>query len=532
MRALHIFIAIVISIIITSSIIWVAPNTRAADEPNVFLNTSEIAAIKAQVQAGNQPWKSGFDRLKKDADDALNNGPYSVTTNGGPNGGHNYRTEQPYCGWKRVDGKDPDCRDGKINPQADRQDYQYAIDVSAKVRDLGLAYALTDDERYAERAAYLIRVWAIDSNTRMEPRYTDGQSNIELSITMPGLFYGADLISTSSSWSDGEQQAFEQWVRDFMSSARSWTGSNNFEWWRLVTISAGGAFLDDAEILNYAFDRYEKVLPEHIGEDGQMIKELGRTKSLMYSLYSLNAMTQIAEIARHNGRNLYDYTSDGNSLKQALDFHSPYAIDQSSWGRQQIAPIEEKDVAHYEMAYSYFGDQAYLATIEEWGRPLYERRTMGLVSLTHAAQGGGIVINPPTDPDPTPEPDPSPEPTPEPDPTVFGLIDLAGITDGELVDRQLYIEAIVNGDNVDRVEFELLGPDGYVYTNTESSAPYALIGDDGETLFALNNLDLADGKYTLKAIAYDGEGNTSERMESFIILSEGIQRTYLPMVAQ
>ncbi|MEM8535878.1 MAG: hypothetical protein AAGF95_33940, partial [Chloroflexota bacterium] len=158
------------------------------------------------------------------------------------------------------------------------------------------------------------------------------------------------------------------------------------------------------------------------------------------------------------------------------------------------------------------------------------RRTMGWVSLTHAAQGGDIVINPPTDPDPTPEP--GPDPTPEPDPTVFGLIDLDGITDGELVDRQLYIEAIVNGENVDRVEFELLGPDGYRYTNSESSAPYALIGDDGETLFALNTLDLADGKYTLTAVAFDTEGNTSERTEGFIVLSEGIQRTYLPMVTR
>ncbi|MEM8536143.1 MAG: alginate lyase family protein, partial [Chloroflexota bacterium] len=419
MRALHISIAIVISIVITSSIVWVAPNIRAADEPNVFMNASQIAAVKAQIQAGNQPWAASFDRLKKDADDALNKGPYSVSKNGGPNGGHNYRTEQPYCGWKRVDGKDPDCRDGKINPQADRQDYQEAIDIGAAVRDLGLAYAFTDDERYAERAAYLIRVWALDADTRMEPRYTDGQSNIELSITMPGLFYGADLISTSASWPESERRAFEQWTRDFVSSGRSWTGSNNFEWWRLVTVASGGAFLDDAETLDYAFDRYEKVMPDHVGEDGQMVKELGRTKSLMYSLYSLNAMTQIAEIARHNGRNLYDYTSGGNSLKQALDYHAPYATDQSSWGRQQIAPIEAKDVAHYEMAYAYFGDQAYLDTLDEWGRPLYERRTMGWVSLTHAAQGGDIVINPPTDPDPTPEP--GPDPTPEPDPTVFGL---------------------------------------------------------------------------------------------------------------
>ena len=353
------------------------------DGANVYLSKQQIESIRDKVRSGDGPWQGYYDRLIDDARDALDAGPYSVTRNGGPDGEHNYFTELPYCGWKRVDGKEPDCRDGQINPQADRADYEAAIAVSRAVRDLGLAYALSGEERYAERAAYLIRVWAVDEDSRMNPRFTNGQSRIELSITMPGLFYGADLISGSSSWSSDEQRAFRSWVNEFVDSGKSWTGENNFEAWRLVFVASGAAYADDRGDLEYVYDRFKEILPEHIGSEGQMVQELGRTKSLMYSLYSLNAFTQVAEIARHNGEDLYGYSRNGRSLKLALDYHVPYVINPDRWQRQQISPIEPKDVAHYEMAYRYYGDEDYLQAINEWDRPLNETRTMGPVTLTH-----------------------------------------------------------------------------------------------------------------------------------------------------
>ncbi|MEM8535109.1 MAG: alginate lyase family protein, partial [Chloroflexota bacterium] len=512
MRLLHAFVVLIVSTIIVSSIIIVAPHTNAADEPNVFISASDIAAIKSQVQANNEPWKSSYNRVLSDANAALDKGPYHVAKNGGPNGGRDYRTELPYCGWKRVDGKDPDCRDGQINPQADRRDYEEAINFGAAVRDLGLAYAFTNDERYAQRAAYLIRVWAIDSDTRMSPKYTDNQSRIELSITMPGAFYGADLIRGSSSWPQNEQDAFEDWVDDFLGTSR-WTASNNFEIWRLVTIASGGAFLNDQSELNYAFDRYKQVLPSHIGEQGQMTQELGRTKSLTYSLYSLNALTQIAEIASHNGVNLYDYTSGGRGLKTALDYHAPFSIDQSSWSRQQISPIESRDISHYEMAYNHFGEGRYLQVLQEWGRPLFERRTMGWVTLTHARLEGGPSEPSPTPPAPTEPPAPTPPPSSD-----VEITDLTGVSNDTTIQGNLTSEAQVSGSGVERVDFTLSGPDGYVYEKTEKHAPYSLAGDEnnGQTLKSLDTTTMPNGEYTLTATAFSSNGN-DERVEQFVV---------------
>ncbi|NOK62353.1 MAG: hypothetical protein GFH27_549331n93 [Chloroflexi bacterium AL-W] len=447
--------------------------------PHVYVNASELRVIQDHIRSGDQPWRAANDSLMSEANRALTAGPYRVTSNGGPNGGHDYFTEAPYCGWKRVDGRDPDCRDGEINPQANRQDYNTAIAVGKDVRALGLAYALTDDEHYARRAAYLIRVWALDSSTRMTPKFTNGQSNIELAITMPGLFYGTDLIRNSSAWSSSDQQAFERWSRDFLASGRRWSGTNNFEVWRLVFLASGGAVANDNDTLRYAFDRYKQILPEHIGSRGEMVKELGRTKSLMYSLYALNAFTQVAEIAHHNGTNLYDYSRNGRNLKLALDYHAPYAIDPSRWQRQQIAPIEEKDIAHYEVAYAYFRDSDYKRVIDDWGRPLYEQRTMGPVTLTHAAGNGN----------------PAPPPAPTAAPSQLEVTDLMGLTRDGTVSGAVRVEAAITGQ-ADRVVFAIRGAQNA--DHTEQQAPYVLFGDN----YRWDTNRYPDGDYEVRATAY------------------------------
>jgi hypothetical protein len=56
-----------------------------------------------------EPWKTAYDAMMSDADTALGSGPFSVTFNGGPNGGHDYHTDPPYTS------------DGVFDPNADRR---------------------------------------------------------------------------------------------------------------------------------------------------------------------------------------------------------------------------------------------------------------------------------------------------------------------------------------------------------------------------------------------------------------------------
>ena len=60
-----------------------APAALAQEtHPRMYLDSGEIAAIKAQVQAGAAPWKAAYDRMISNANAALSQGALSVTFGG------------------------------------------------------------------------------------------------------------------------------------------------------------------------------------------------------------------------------------------------------------------------------------------------------------------------------------------------------------------------------------------------------------------------------------------------------------------
>lgn len=354
----------------------VTPTTTpgASGHPNMYLDKSEIDAIKTSITSGGpvleeqKPWKIAYDNLMVDANTALNANIQSVTY-GGP---------IPPSG---------DIHD-EYTIDSDRTDYSALINVSKYVRSLGLAYAITGNSKYAEKALVFIRKWTIDPDTKMNPKFTTYGSRIELSITMPGMFYGADLIWNYPGWDNAEKEEFKKWTRQMIASAKTWSAEQNFENWRLVFISSASIITEDQNSRNYAFAKWKDIISSQMDTDGKMVLELNRETSLSYSLYAVNAMIQTAEIARHYGVDLYNYKlEDGRGLELALDYHARYVINPSLWQYSQTRTYDGANAALYELAYKFKQKPSYLAAMNRWGRPMYETRTMGPVTLTHSFKG-------------------------------------------------------------------------------------------------------------------------------------------------
>lgn len=332
------------------------------EHPRIYLNQSEVNFIKTKLN--QEPWQSAYNALISEANSLLSQGPWSVTFGGSSS--HNYQDEP------------------------NREDYIAAINVGKAVRSLGLAYSFSGNPVYAERAIYLIDVWALDPATYMNPHYTTWQGIIELSITMPGMFYGADMIYNYPGWNENDREDFLQWVNDLgvKFTTLSSVPDNNFDNWRCVLVGSAGVLTHDAGLMNFAFNRYKYNVPRHIDDYGHMIKEWGRGSGLGYSTYSMNALIQVAEIANNQGINLYAY--DSSRLKLAYDFHAPILASTdptAAWiaatGKSQVPDYNGDNVASYELAYNYWRDVDYEAVINRWGRPMYDGRTMGGTTLTH-----------------------------------------------------------------------------------------------------------------------------------------------------
>lgn len=393
----YFLLLIVFSFFMTVVPVPVVSQTEAAQpgetHPNMFLNQAEIDAIRARIAAGDEPWTSAFQALIAQADAALTMEPPSVV--GGAIPYHPSEANWYFsCAPSSVDN----------NPRCDnRHDYRQAIAVSHTVRDLALAYAFTDIAQYAEKALELIRAWMLDPDTYMEPRFRGDQSIIELSITLPGLFYGIDLIWHYPGWDADEKAAVQAWVSTFGWQAtteytevwETYGQDANFENWKNSLIAAAGVVAEDPALRQFAWDWYRTLIPLQYdappntsmvdGVDNcRRWGDFGRGSGLFYSLFGLRGQIATAEIARHFGVDLYSYNDPetGRGLECALDFHVGFLLDPTTWPWSQNREITPDIAVVYLLGYLWQPKPEYLAVIEHYNWAS-DNRYLGMLQLTH-----------------------------------------------------------------------------------------------------------------------------------------------------
>ena len=247
-----------------------------------------------------------------------------------------------------------------------------------------MGYVFEGREDFAEKAVALIKTWCLAAKTHMTPTLTNGQSPIELFITIPGMFLGGGLCEKSTAWKPGEWDAWLDWVSTFTRSVTEKTFTNNFANWKNVLVSISAIVQDDPKLLKQSFDDWKALIPDQVGNDGHLTREIGRTKSLNYSTYGLNAMVQVATIAEKHGVDLFGYKLiNGRGIELVLDYHAPYVVDSEAWPYEQILPYTGDNIALFELAFAWKQKHAYRNAIEKFGRPMFEDRIAGPVTLTH-----------------------------------------------------------------------------------------------------------------------------------------------------
>eukprot|EP01113_Clastostelium_recurvatum_P037443 TRINITY_DN5474_c0_g1_i4.p1 TRINITY_DN5474_c0_g1~~TRINITY_DN5474_c0_g1_i4.p1 ORF type:complete len:137 (+),score=17.54 TRINITY_DN5474_c0_g1_i4:499-909(+) len=69
--------------------------------------------------------------------------------------------------------------------------------------------------------------------------------------------------------------------------------------------------------------------------------ELVRTKSFFYSWFNVNALVDLADLARFCDVDIWGYKGqEGQALRSAIDFLLPYAIGVEAWPLEQIEPFD------------------------------------------------------------------------------------------------------------------------------------------------------------------------------------------------
>jgi len=314
---------------------------------------------RAALRAGDSALAPALGRLEREANAALALAPVSVTqkTRVPPSGDrHDYLSFGPYW-WPdstKPGGLPYVRRDGRRNPEAARDsDSPRLARLTEAVTALGLGYWFTGRAPYAAHAAELLRAWFLDPATRMNP-------NLEFGQGVPGRWPGRGtgiidthrlvavvdavrLLEGSAAWTPADDAALRDWFRRYLAWLQTSRNGrderaarNNHGSWYDVQVADFALFDGDTAAARAAVERGKAHIAE-IRADGRQPRELARTRSLNYSAFNLDALTSLAELARHVGVDLWHYAApDGGSIRAALDFVAPYADLRRPWPYAQI----------------------------------------------------------------------------------------------------------------------------------------------------------------------------------------------------
>jgi alginate lyase len=375
------------TLLLVAVLAYSASGSRGPARPRVYsLRADALARAKQRIQSGDPRIRPAFERLVKEADAALVAGPFSVMDKQRipPSGDkHDYVSMGPYW-WPdstKPDGLPYIRRDGQRNPEI-RRDYDAPRSgaLTGAVTTLALAYYFTDDEKYAERAALLLRVWFLNPATRMNPHLRYGQripgitegraAGIIETRGLVGVVDAIGALERSPGWKDADAQgmrawmsAYLQWLRTSDIGKEEQRARNNHGTWYDAQIAALALFTGDSGVARSTLEASKpRRIDTQIAPDGRQPFELVRTRSLAYSAMNLEGLCRLAELARHVGVDLWSYESPGGggSIRKALDYIAPYADPELKWPGVEITPTEpDWPVLLLERARMAYGDGRY-----------------------------------------------------------------------------------------------------------------------------------------------------------------------------
>ncbi len=324
-------------------------------------NGARLAEARRSFSEGSGELTGSLKRILADADKALKQPPVTVVAKKQvpPSGDkHDFMSLAPYW-WPDPDSKDglPYIRrDGEVNPERNAYpDKESFTTLQSCVTALALAYYFTNKEAYSVHAAGMIRTWFLDPPTRMNPNMNfaeavkgrntgRGAGIIQLS-RLPAILDAVLLLRGSKAWTAADDSGFTSWCLSY----QSWLSTspngideqdspNNHGTWYDVQLASLAFFTGTPEAARRVLNDAKRLrIAAQIEPDGRQPLELERTRAMGYSSFNLLALATLATIGANAGVDLWHYeTSDGRSIRKAIDWMVPYYEGTRKWEHRQI----------------------------------------------------------------------------------------------------------------------------------------------------------------------------------------------------
>ena len=253
------------------------------------------------------------------------------------------------------------------------------------VQDLGLAYAFTGKEAYAERAREILLGYAAKYRTLPlhDSRGREGRSGARIyaqtldeSVAILGVCWGYDLVHDAPCFQPADHETIAaDFLREVAATIRrNNAGISNWQSWHNAGIAAIGFCLQDPDLASLALKQkhggFEFQLARSILPDGFWYEG-----TAAYHYYALDALQWTAEFAHFAG---IDYWSD-RRLQSLYDAPLQYTFPDLSFPAVNDSDVFSIRGRHsmYELAYARTGRPEYLSVAQFGARRSLEALLWG-----------------------------------------------------------------------------------------------------------------------------------------------------------
>lgn len=344
-----------------------------------YIDVSQIELNKQKMLQTNSIYHDALKYTLARADKALKRAPNPVTNkpNAGPSGNlHDYLSIGPYW-WPdptKVDGLPWIRKDGEVNPltRGNNTDQTRASTFLNDLGALNLAYLYatkaTTKSAYLKKSQQLIKLWLIDSNTKMNPHLNFAQGVPGKSTGRPfgiiewekisNIITSIELLTHSNSVHQTFIQQANSWLTEYLNwlltskigMQEAATKNNHANWYDYQVLGLMIHLGQTEQAIHYSQTLKHKRINSQINADGAQPYELARTKSINYSSMNLMAFLKVAELADKLGVDLLNHQGpEGQSIKLAVEYLLPYVQGKKEWQYKQLGGIQK---AFEQKAYS------------------------------------------------------------------------------------------------------------------------------------------------------------------------------------
>ncbi|MDR1284272.1 MAG: alginate lyase family protein [Opitutaceae bacterium] len=340
---------------------------KSTDPALVLFDYPELETIRGEIRSGAKAVQPAWRRLLATTEPLLQTEPLSVLdkkSTAASGDKHDYFSIGNYT-WPNPatpDGMPYIRRDGFRNPEAqeatyDKKNFNLTV---LRVNLLALAWFHSRDERYAAKAAGLLRVWFINPATRMNP-------NLNYAVSQPGVHDGhyigiietasltelvdhVRLLALSKSWTAADNENLKHWFFNYTTwllesdfGKKEEAAKNNHSTWHAAQVAVYSLYTGHPDRVRRALAVARENIGKQIAGDGSLPLEMGRNRSFLYSIYGLRAFAVVADCAALAGDDLWNYRSpEGRGLRMAFDFLAPWLAGEKAWAGEDVAPDGER----------------------------------------------------------------------------------------------------------------------------------------------------------------------------------------------